>query len=286
MKKEEDSWDIEVTARQSSFSLRFGEVWKYRDLLVLFVKRDFAAVYKQTILGPLWFVLQPVLTAITMTIVFGRIAGLSTSGYPKLVFYLAGITLWSYFADCFVKTSSTFVANQNLFGKVYFPRLIVPLSTVVSNLFRFLIQLCMLFVIIVYYNSTGISIVPNAYILLLPVLVLMVAMLGLGFGMFMSSITTKYRDFQFLISFGVSLLMYVSCVIFPLDSVTDPFFKSVLLANPMTPIIETFRYAALGGEGEFQLWGPLGYSAVFTLVLFLISLMVFNRTQRSFMDTV
>lgn len=286
MRKEEQEWDIEVTAKQSSFSLRLDELWRYRDLLLLFVKRDFAAIYKQTVLGPLWFFIQPLLTSITMAIVFGRIAGLPTGGYPKLVFYLSGITAWSYFADCFVKTSSTFVANQNLFGKVYFPRLIVPLSVVVSNVARFGIQLCMLLALIIYYNLSGTSIVPNIYILLFPVLLLMMAFMGLGLGMFFSSITTKYRDFQFLITFGVSLLMYMSPVIYPLHSVTDPLFRKLLIANPMTSIIETFRYAVLGGQGPFELWGPLAYSTAFTVILFMCSLVIFNKVQRSFMDTV
>jgi lipopolysaccharide transport system permease protein len=286
MKDNEESWDIEVTARQSLFSLRFSEVWRYRDLLLLFVKRDFASIYKQTILGPLWFFIQPMLTAITMTIVFGRIAQLPTAGYPKLVFYLSGITAWTYFSECLVKTSSTFVANQSLFGKVYFPRIIVPLSVVVSNVFRFGIQLLLLSGLIIYYNIAGTRIVPNEYILLFPLLLVLMAALGLGFGMFLSSLTTKYRDLQFLITFGVSLLMYLSPVIFPLATVNDPFYRSVLIANPMTSIIETFRYAVLGGQGEFTLWMPLAYTTVFTIVLFMGALFMFNRVQRSFMDTV
>lgn len=286
MKEEAQTWDIEVTANQSSFSLRLSEIWRYRDLLVLFVKRDFAAIYKQTILGPLWFFIQPLLTSITMSIVFSRIARLPTGGYPALVFFLSGITVWSYFADCFVKTSSTFVANQNLFGKVYFPRLIVPLSVVVSNVFRFGIQLLLLVGLLVFYNLRGTTILPNGYIALFPLLVILIAALGLGFGMFFSSVTTKYRDFQFLITFGVSLLMYMSPVIFPLSTVKDPLLYNLLLLNPMTSIIEIFRYAALGGQGEFTLWGPLLYSTVFAIVLFVMSLFVFNKVQRSFMDTV
>lgn len=285
IEQESEDWDIVVSAERSSISLRLSEIWRYRDLLMLFVKRDIVATYKQTILGPLWFFLQPLLTSLTLTIVFGNIAGLSTNGYPRLLFYLSGITAWSYFAECLNKTSSTFIANANLFSKVYFPRLIVPLSVVISNIIRFLIQLLLLVIILLYYRGQGVDVAPNAYIVLFPVLLLMMAGMGLSFGIFISSVTTKYRDFQFLVTFGVSLLMYLSPVIFPLATVHGTMRKLIML-NPMTSVIETFRYSMLGSNEPFALWGLLGYSAVFMIVLLLISLVLFNRVQRSFMDTV
>lgn len=281
-----EDWDIVVRADRSSVSLRLSEIWRYRDLLVLFVKRDIVATYKQTVLGPIWFFLQPLLTSLTFTIVFGRIANLTTNGYPQMLFYLSGITAWSYFADCLNKTSATFVANANLFSKVYFPRLIVPLSVVCSNIIRFLIQLIPLMILLVYYNLKGSPVAPNAYIALFPVLLILMAGLGLSFGILISSLTTKYRDFQFLVTFGVSLLMYLSPVLFPLATLKDGLMKQVILINPMTSVIETFRYAMLGSDQPFTMWGPLAYSAGFMLVLLLISLTLFNRVQRSFMDTV
>jgi lipopolysaccharide transport system permease protein len=282
----DEAWDVVIRADRSSLSLRLNELWKYRDLLKLFVKRDFIATYKQTVLGPLWFFLQPLLTALTFTIVFGSIAKLSTAGYPKMLFYLSGITAWNYFADCLVKTSSTFISNANLFSKVYFPRLIVPLSVITSNLMRFMIQLLLLVAMLVYYMVIGAAVSPNIYLLLFPFLLIIMAGLGLGFGILISSLTTKYRDLQFLVAFGVSLMMYVSPVIFPLETITNPTLLNVVMANPMTSVIETFRYAMLGGTGEFNMWLPLAYSTGFMLVLLLCSLAMFNRVQRTFMDTV
>jgi lipopolysaccharide transport system permease protein len=281
-----EQWDIEVKAGTSKMSLQLRQLWQYRDLLLLFVKRDFTAQYKQTILGPLWFFMQPVLTAITFTIIFGNLAQLPTAGYPRLLFYLSGITCWGYFADCLNKTSGTFLTNAHIFSKVFFPRLIAPLSVVISNLVRFSIQLLLLAGFIVYYNITGLEVIPNAYILLLPVLVLIMAILGLGAGLFVSSITTKYRDLQFLVAFGVTLLMYFSPVIFPLATIKEGIIKTVVSLNPMTSIIETFRYAVLGSDMPFDLWGGLLYSTAFAVILLGIALVSFNRVQRTFMDTI
>lgn len=285
-KRKDAEWDIVVRADRSAVSLRLNELWRYRDLLVLFVKRDVIANYKQTVLGPLWFFLQPMLTAITMTIVFGIIAKLPTNGYPRLLFYLSGVTVWAYFADCLIKTSSTFTANAHLFTKVYFPRLIVPLSVISSSMIRFLIQMLLLTGVVIYYKVSGTNIHPNGYIFLLPFLVILMAFMGLAFGLFFSSITTKYRDFQFLVQFGVNLLMYLSPVLFPLNRVTNTHIRQLLMINPMTSVIETFRYAVLGSDQPFTLWGNLVYSVVFTVVLLFISLALFNRVQRTFMDTV
>lgn len=281
-----EQWDIEVSAGTSKMSLQLRQLWQYRDLLLLFVKRDFTAQYKQTILGPLWFFIQPVLTALTFTIIFGKLAGLSSDGYPRLLFYLSGITCWGYFADCLNKTSGTFITNAHIFSKVFFPRLIAPLSVVISNLARFTIQLLLLTGFMIYYNLTGFHVIPNAHILLLPVLVLIMAILGLGAGLFVSSITTKYRDLQFLVAFGVSLLMYFSPVIFPLSMISKPEIAMVVRLNPMTSVIETFRYAVLGSDQPYDLWGGLAYSACFGIILLSIALVSFNRVQRTFMDTI
>ena len=282
----EKEWDLIIAPDRPMFNLDIKSVLKYKDLLILFVKRDFAAQYKQTILGPLWFFLQPILTTITFTVVFGNIANLPTSGYPKVLFYLSGITIWNYFSECLTKTSNTFIANANLFSKVYFPRIIVPLSVIVSNLVRSSIQILLLIIFMIYYNITGLSVIPNVYILLFPFLFLLMAGLGLGFGILISSVTTKYRDFQFLVAFSVSLLMYLSPVIFPLQSITNATLKKLIMANPMSSVIETFRYGLLGSSQEFNLWGPLLYTTVFTAVVLLISMSLFNRVQKSFMDTV
>jgi lipopolysaccharide transport system permease protein len=282
----EEQWSITMDAGSASIRKRAKELWRYRDLLVLFVRRDFVATYKQTVLGPLWFFLQPVLTALTFTIVFGRIANLSTGAYPRMIFYLSGIAGWAYFADCLTKTSATFISNAHIFSKVYFPRLIVPLSVAISNVMRFLIQLLLLFGFIVYYNMNGFAIHPNVFLFLLPLLVVVMAGLGLGFGILISSLTTKYRDFQFLVAFGVSLLMYLSPVIFPLSTVKPGLLRTIILCNPMSSVIETFRYALLGSENSFDLWMSLLYSTGFMILLLLTSLSVFYRVQRSFMDTV
>lgn len=249
----------------------------------MFVRRDFVAVYKQTILGPFWFFLQPILTTITFTIVFGNIAKIPTDGIPPILFYMSGIVSWNYFADCLTRTSSTFVANANIFGKVYFPRLVSPLSNVISLLMKFGIQMVLLTGFIIYFKSNGSNVNPNLYILLTPYLIFLMGGLGLGFGIIVSSLTTKYRDLSFLVSFGVQLLMYATPVIYPLSALPDK-YKWLVLANPMTAIVDTFRYAFLGA-GSFNIENLI-YSTIFMFVILSIGVVVFNRVEKTFMDTV
>jgi lipopolysaccharide transport system permease protein len=261
-------------------------VWRYKDLLMMYVKRDIVTFYKQTILGPLWFIIQPVFTTIMFMFVFGGIAGISTDGVPQAVFYLSGLVCWNYFSDCLSKCSDTFNANQNIFGKVYFPRLIVPLSITVSNLIKMAIQFVLFFVVYLYYYVTLNSFHINFTILLFPLLVVMLGCLGLGFGLIISSMTTKYRDLRFLISFGVQLWMYVTPVIYPLSVMKNnfPHYMWVIVANPLTSILETFKYG-FTGVGVFN-WGYLAYSFVFTVVILLLGIVVFNRVQKNFMDVI
>lgn len=276
-------WTLEIKPVSGWLNFHFKDVWRYRDLLFMFVKRDFVAVYKQTILGPFWFFLQPVLTTVTFTIVFGSIAKIPTDGIPPLLFYMTGIVCWGYFADCLTRTSSTFVANANIFGKVYFPRMVTPLSNVVSLLMKFGIQMFLMIAFLAYYKATGTGVYPNEYILLTPILIIIMAGLGLGFGIIVSSLTTKYRDLTFLVSFGVHLLMYATPIIYPL-SVLPEKYRWIVLANPMTAIVDTFRYAYLGA-GTFDP-GNLVYSTVFMLVILTMGIIVFNRVEKTFMDTV
>lgn len=261
----------------------FKEIWQYRDLFSMFVKRDIITQYKQTILGPTWFFIQPALTTLMYMIVFGGIAGISTDGLPQPMFYLAGIVCWQYFADCLNKTSTTFTTNQNIFGKVYFPRMIVPLSTVASNLVRMGIQFLLFAAVYVYYIIIGVHVAPNIYILLLPLLILMLAGLSLGFGIIISSMTTKYRDLTILFTFIVQLWMYATPIIYPLSTMS-PKRQWYMALNPVTSIVEAFKYGTMG-VGTFN-WGQLGYSFGFMVVLLTIGIVVFNKVQRSFMDTV
>ena len=283
MKEQEEDWTIVIKPSSGLFDLQLKEVWRYRDLLQMFVRRDFVAVYKQTILGPIWFFLQPLFTTITFTIVFGKIAGMSTNRMPPLLFYMAGIVGWNYFAECLNTTSTTFIQNANIFGKVYFPRLIMPLSIIVSNLLKFGVQLILFLVLLGYYIFTGANVQPNIYLLLVPFLVLLMAGLGLGFGMLISAMTTKYRDLKFLVSFGVQLAMYASPVIYPLSTLPEK-YKIYIAANPMSGIIETFRFAFLG-SGSLN-WNYLTYSTLFTLTIFVLGVITFNKVEKSFMDTV
>ena len=278
-----EEWDIEIKPLNKWYEIDFKSIWRYRDLLALFVKRDFVSVYKQTILGPLWFFIQPVLTAVTYTIIFGGFGKISTDNSPKFLFYLAGITLWSYFADCLVKTSETFTANASLFGKVYFPRVIAPLSVIVSNLLKLGVGFLLFLAVWAYYQLTDPRVDANIYILLTPVLVLIMGGLGLGTGLLISALTTKYRDLKFLVQFGVQLLMFVSAIVFPV-SILEGKFKMLILLNPITPIIETFKFAFLG-SGHFS-WLSIGYSFGCMLALLAIGLVVFNKVEKSFMDTV
>ena len=278
-----EHWDLIIEGKTSLFDLNFADVWRYRDLLLMFVKRDFVSFYKQTVLGPLWFFIQPIFTTLVFTFVFGNLAKISTDGLPPALFYLSGITAWNYFSDCLTKTSTVFRDNANIFGKVYFPRLIMPLSIVVSNLVRFGVQLLLFLVVIVYFGFKGADFHITWVIALFPVLVLRMAMLGLGLGLIITALTTKYRDLSFLVMFGVQLLMYGTTVIYPLSAAPEKYRKFIEL-NPMTGIIEAFRYAFLG-KGYFTAWS-LGYSAVFTVVITMIGIIIFNKTERSFVDTI
>jgi lipopolysaccharide transport system permease protein len=272
-----------IKPKEKLFDIDFKEIWKYRDLFSMFVKRDIITQYKQTILGPAWFFIQPAITTIMYMVVFAGIAKISTDDLPEPMFYLAGIVCWQYFADCLNKTSSTFTTNQGIFGKVYFPRLIVPLSTVASGLVRMGIQLLLFIAVYVFYVLKGVAVAPNLYILLFPLLVLMLAGLSLGFGIIISSLTTKYRDLTLLFSFIVQLWMYATPVIYPLSTMSHN--KQMFMAiNPVTSIVETFKYGTMG-VGTFS-WGMLAYSFGFMMVLLAIGIVVFNKVQRSFMDTV
>ena len=285
MASKDQQWTTVIRPKEKLFSVDFKEIWQYRDLLTLFVKRNIITQYKQTVLGPLWYVIQPLMTTIMYMVVFGGIAKISTDGLPQPLFYLAGICFWQYFSDCLTKTSNTFVANAGIFGKVYFPRLITPLSDAVSNLVRFGIQFALFLAVYLYYQLfTEVQIHTNWYALLIPVLVMMLAGLALGFGILFSSMTTKYRDLQLLLSFFVSLWMYATPVIYPLSTITNPKLMLVMQLNPLTGIIEFFKYGMLGvGCHE---WWMLGYSFAFMVVLLGLGIVVFNKVQRSFMDTV
>jgi len=281
---EQENWDMVIQPQRSLFDLRLGDLWRYRDLVMLFVRRDFVSVYKQTILGPLWYIIQPLLTTITFTVIFGNIAKLPTDGLPQFLFYMSGTVVWSYFASCLTKTSETFVQNANLFGKVYFPRLAVPVSILISNLITFLIQFALFLAFVLFFALRGTPIQFNwPWILLSPVLILMMAGLGLGFGIIISSLTTKYRDLRFLVTFGVQLLMYATPVIYPVSSIPAR-FQWIIQANPMTPVIEAFRYAFLGA-GSVDV-NHLLYSFGFMLAVALIGTVIFNRVEQTLMDTV
>lgn len=280
---QEENWDLVIEPRSKWYDLRLRELIAYKDLLFLFVRRDFVALYKQTILGPLWFFIQPIITSLTFTVIFGNLAKVSTDSIPPILFYMCGITIWTYFSDTLTKTSDTFTANANIFGKVYFPRMIVPLSVVVSNLIKLGVQFILFLIIWVYYLLTSNSIQPNFALLIVPLLIILMGFLGLSFGIIISSLTTKYRDLKFLVVFGVQLLMYASPIVYPLSIVPEK-YKWIVLANPVTSIIESFKYAFLG-IGEFN-WMHLSYSFGFTTVIFIIGLIIFHRVEKSFMDTV
>ena len=277
-------WTMRIRPHEKLWHIDLGEIWRYRDLIELFVKRNIVVQYKQTILGPLWYLIQPILTVNMNMVVFGGNAKMSTDGMPQAIFYMAGNICWFYFSDCLNQTSSTFTANQNMFGKVYFPRLVVPIAVVISNLLRFAIQAGLFVALYLYFFVGGAPIAPNWAILLIPLLVVMLAGLGLGFGILISSLTTKYRDFTILFTFIVQLWMYATPIVYPLSMVEEGPLRTLILANPMTSIIEAFKYATLG-QGYFS-WLTLGYSFVFMSVLLLFSVAIFNNVQRNFMDTV
>lgn len=280
----QQNWTMIIRPHEKMWHIDFKEIWKYRDLIELFVKRNIVVQYKQTILGPLWYLIQPIMTVFMNMVVFGGIAKMSTDGMPQALFYMAGNICWFYFADCLNQTSSTFTANQNMFGKVYFPRMVVPISVVLSNLLRFSIQLGLFIVVYLYFYYTGANIQVNWYLLLFPLFVIMLAGLGLGFGILISSMTTKYRDLRILFTFVVQLWMYVTPIVYPLSMVPEGTFRTLIMANPMTSIIEAFKFSTLG-QGYFS-WMALGYSFAFMTILLLLGIVVFNRVQRSFMDTV
>lgn len=285
MGTEEGGWSIEIKPQTSLFAVDFREIWRYRDLCAMLVKRDIVTIYKQTVLGPLWFFIQPVMTTVMYMVVFGGIAKIPTDGVPQPLFYLAGICMWQYFADCLNRTSNTFRANASVFGKVYFPRLVVPLSNVISNLVKFSIQFLLFIAVYIYFALVArVDVHPNMYALLFPVEVALLAGLALGFGVLFSSFTTKYRDLSFLLSFFVQLWMYATPVIYPLSTITSHKLRLVMSLNPVTGVLEAFKYGLLGA-GTFS-WGMLGYSAGFAAVLLLVGIVIFNSVQRSFIDTV
>jgi lipopolysaccharide transport system permease protein len=278
-----EKWDMIIGPQRNLFDLRLRELWHSRDLIMLFVRRDFVSVYKQTILGPLWYLIQPLLTTIVFTVVFGSIAKLPTDGLPPFLFYMSGTLIFAYFASSLTKTSETFVNNANLFGKVYFSRLTVPVSILISNLIAFAIQFIFFLVFMAYFLLRGTPLHPNWWILFTPVLLLMMAGLGLGFGIIVSSLTTKYRDLRFLVQFGVQLLQYVTPVIYPLSAMS-PKYQTLIKLNPLTSVVEAFRYAYLGsGSINFL---QLGYSFAIMLIAITIGSVIFNRVEATFMDTV
>ncbi|SEM57229.1 lipopolysaccharide transport system permease protein [Chryseobacterium taichungense] len=282
MNEPQQKWTEIIEARHSLFDLKLKEVWKYKDLVYMFVKRDFISSFKQTILGPIWFFINPILTTITYLIIFGKIANLPTDGAPPLLFYLSGVTLWNYFSSCLLSTSSTFVGNAGIFGKVYFPRLVTPLSIVISNLMRFGVQFLLFLIVWGYYLAEK-QIQPTIWILVTPFLIILMALFALGTGMIFSSLTTKYKDMSMLLGFGVSLYMYATPVIYP-TSALPGFFKKLAFYNPLTGIFECFKYAWLG-IGKFS---PimLIFSTVIILLLLLIGTLTFNKVEKTFMDTV
>ena len=283
MTKPVQNWSMEIKSERRLLSIPVGEIWAYRDLMVLLVRRDFVAMYKQTILGPLWFLIQPVLTTLVFTFVFGRIAKISTDELPQMLFYLAGITCWTYFSESLTKTSETFTTNANIFGKVYFPRVIVPLSIIVSNLLKFGVQFILFLVFVGYYMLAGANVQMNQAVFLLPLLVALMGGLGLGMGMIISAMTTKYRDLRFLLTFAVQLFMYATPVIYPLSTVPEK-YRLLFLANPVSPIVETFRYGFLG-KGTFEPTHLL-YSGGCMILILGVAMVIFNQVEKNFMDTV
>lgn len=276
-------WTKEITPQKRLLDINLRELWRYRDLYYMYVKRDIITVYKQTILGPLWFLIQPILTTIMFMFVFGNLAGISTDGMPQPLFYMAGILLWTYFSNCFNSCSNVFTTNAGVFGKVYFPRLVVPLSSITSNLVKLGIQLLLFIAVYIYFATTGAPVKINGYIILFPFLVILVAFHALSWGLIVSALTTKYRDLRQLVGFGVQLLMYATPVIYPL-STTSGKIRAILELNPLTPIFEAFKYSCMGC-GSLD-WGGLLYSTIFMLVTLFLSVIIFNRTERNFMDTV
>ncbi|GGD14902.1 ABC transporter permease [Flavobacterium orientale] len=287
MEEENEKWLFEISGKKSYWSINYKEIWQYRDLLLLFVKRDIVTFYKQTVLGPIWFIIQPLLTSVIQFVIFSKIAEIPSDGVPYFLFVLAGNILWFYFSDSMKSTSETFTANQSIFGKVYFPRIIMPFKVILSNLIKFGIQFAFFLVVLLYYFAQGAPLLPNWSVLLLPVLLLVVALIALGFGMIISSLTVKYRDLNFVITFGISLYMYITPIVYPTSLVLekiDPKYHPLIYMNPLTALFDFFKYAFLG-SGSLDLWG-LVYSIVFSVVVFFLGLLVFNRTEKSFIDVI
>lgn len=277
------NWTTIIKPKTGWFDINLKELLQYKDLITMFVKRDFKTLYKQTILGPLWIIINPLLTTIMFTIVFGNIANISTDGMPQILFYMLGTTVWTYFSTCLTKTSTTFTGNAAIFGKVYFPRLVTPISTVISGLINFTVQFVMFLGFAIYYYISGAPIHPNIYILITPLLLVQLACLSLGFGIIISSLTTKYRDLAVLVTFGVQLWMYATPVVYPASQIGGK-LKTLMMLNPVSPIVESFRYAFLG-SGSIP-WNYLGISVVTTLVVLFIGVVLFSRVEKTFMDTV
>lgn len=277
------AWDLIIEPQQGLLDVNFKEIWDYRDLLFLFVKRDVVTVYKQTVLGPIWFFVQPIMTMLVYIVVFGNIAGIPTDGIPKPLFYLSGIIIWNYFSECFLKTSDTFTVNQDMFGKVYFPRLIMPLSKVVSGLIKFFIQFILFLVVYLYFLVDGVPVQLGFELLLVPYFIVLMALLGLGFGLIFTSMTTKYRDLKFLIQFGVQLLMYATPIIYPMSEIPEK-IRYFISFNPLSHIVEGFKLAFLG-QGSLTTSGLL-YSSACTLIVLVVGILIFNKTEKTFVDTV
>lgn len=283
-KAEDTDWDLVITSKKNLISLQLADIWRYRDLMLLFVRRDFVAQYKQTILGPVWYLIQPVLTTIMFLIIFSRVARIPTDGLHPIVFYMSGITIWSYFSTALTATSNTFVANANIFGKVYFPRMVTPISIVISNLIRFCIQFSLLLAVMIWFSFNGYPLTFSINWFLIPAVLIVFACLSLGIGIIISSLTTKYRDFTVLVSFSIQLLMYATPIAYPLSYLQNSDYLWLIELNPLTPLVELFRFLLLG-KGTFTA-GSLLYSGGFTLVVLFFGTVLFNRVEKSFMDTV
>jgi lipopolysaccharide transport system permease protein len=279
----EKKWLLEIRPKANLFDLHLKDLWRYRDLISMFIYREFNAQYKQTVLGPLWFLIQPILTTITFIIIFGRVAKISTNGIPHILFYMSGLILWNFFATSFTKVSDTFSTNKHIFGKVYFPRLAAPISIVISTSISFGIQFLLFTAIWVYYKLQGTDIGLSSQTLILPVLVLLTALLGLGCGLIVSSFTNKYRDLKFLLTFGIQLLMYATPVIYPLSALPEK-YRTLILINPVCVLVENFRYALLG-KGTYEP-AMLVYSSITTCVILILGMIIFNREEKHFMDVV
>ena len=282
--RKEQNWSLTISSKTNLFDLNLKELWRYKDLIYMFIIRDFASVYKQTILGPLWYIIQPMLTTIIYAIVFGGLTKMSTEGQPKILFYMTGILFWSYFSNNLIKNSDTFLINTGLFGKVYFPRLTVPIATTISGLLALGFQMILLVVVYLYYLYQGVDIKIKPSFILFPFLLFLVCMLSMSLGMIIASLTTKYRDLKHLVTFGVQLALWVTPVLYPLSGVTSPRLLKIIQLNPLSAVLEAFRYSILG-TGALH-WGALAYSSVFTISTLVVGVVIFNRTEKSFIDTI